>query len=120
MCEAGIRRGMASIPTASGMGYLKLLMVKDFKSWRGEQLIGPFMRFNCIIGPNGSGRRLGKGQGHLVAMRGLHSCQVGGICCPCPVFPGLFPVLVLGSLPGLFKPDEEKSRNSKCIQVCAW
>ncbi|NXC38137.1 SMC1B protein, partial [Penelope pileata] len=38
------------------MGYLKLLMVKDFKSWRGEQLIGPFMRFNCIIGPNGSGK----------------------------------------------------------------
>uniref|UniRef100_A0A8C5U6T6 Structural maintenance of chromosomes protein n=1 Tax=Malurus cyaneus samueli TaxID=2593467 RepID=A0A8C5U6T6_9PASS len=38
------------------MGYLKLLVVKDFKSWRGEQLIGPFMRFNCIIGPNGSGK----------------------------------------------------------------
>ncbi|XP_015725957.1 structural maintenance of chromosomes protein 1B [Coturnix japonica] len=47
---------MASAPTAQGMGYLKLLMVKDFKSWRGEQLIGPFMRFNCIIGPNGSGK----------------------------------------------------------------
>ncbi|NXA07462.1 SMC1B protein, partial [Sapayoa aenigma] len=39
------------------MGYLKLLMVKDFKSWRGQQVIGPFMRFNCIIGPNGSGRK---------------------------------------------------------------
>ncbi|XP_051477637.1 structural maintenance of chromosomes protein 1B [Apus apus] len=38
------------------MGYLKLLVVKDFKSWRGEQVIGPFMRFNCIIGPNGSGK----------------------------------------------------------------
>ncbi|KAM4782959.1 structural maintenance of chromosomes protein 1B isoform 1-T1 [Cyanocitta cristata] len=38
------------------MGYLKLLMVKDFKSWRGHQVIGPFMRFNCIIGPNGSGK----------------------------------------------------------------
>ncbi|NXT99255.1 SMC1B protein, partial [Buphagus erythrorhynchus] len=37
------------------MGYLKLLVVKDFKSWRGQQVIGPFMRFNCIIGPNGSG-----------------------------------------------------------------
>ncbi|XP_042745906.1 structural maintenance of chromosomes protein 1B isoform X1 [Lagopus leucura] len=47
---------MAFVPTASGMGYLKLLIVKDFKSWRGEQLIGPFMRFNCIIGPNGSGK----------------------------------------------------------------
>ncbi|NXX26229.1 SMC1B protein, partial [Nicator chloris] len=39
------------------MGYLKLLVVKDFKSWRGQQIIGPFMRFNCIIGPNGSGRK---------------------------------------------------------------
>ncbi|NWR72799.1 SMC1B protein, partial [Centropus unirufus] len=38
------------------MGYLKLLVVKDFKSWRGRQVIGPFMRFNCIIGPNGSGK----------------------------------------------------------------
>uniref|UniRef100_A0A8B9BHY9 Structural maintenance of chromosomes 1B n=1 Tax=Anser brachyrhynchus TaxID=132585 RepID=A0A8B9BHY9_9AVES len=38
------------------MGYLKLLVMKDFKSWRGEQVIGPFMRFNCIIGPNGAGK----------------------------------------------------------------
>ncbi|XP_071406167.1 structural maintenance of chromosomes protein 1B [Pithys albifrons albifrons] len=38
------------------MGYLKLLVVQDFKSWRGQQVIGPFMRFNCIIGPNGSGK----------------------------------------------------------------
>ncbi|NWR85861.1 SMC1B protein, partial [Furnarius figulus] len=38
------------------MGYLKLLVVRDFKSWRGQQVIGPFMRFNCIIGPNGSGK----------------------------------------------------------------
>uniref|UniRef100_A0A8C3Q6B9 Structural maintenance of chromosomes protein n=1 Tax=Geospiza parvula TaxID=87175 RepID=A0A8C3Q6B9_GEOPR len=38
------------------MGYLKLLVVEDFKSWRGQQVIGPFMRFNCIIGPNGSGK----------------------------------------------------------------
>ncbi|KAM9388097.1 structural maintenance of chromosomes protein 1B [Phaethornis superciliosus] len=38
------------------MGYLKVLVVKDFKSWRGEQVIGPFMRFNCVIGPNGSGK----------------------------------------------------------------
>ncbi|NWU84979.1 SMC1B protein, partial [Onychorhynchus coronatus] len=39
------------------MGYLKLLVVQDFKSWRGQQVIGPFMRFNCVIGPNGSGRK---------------------------------------------------------------
>ncbi|XP_027558306.1 structural maintenance of chromosomes protein 1B [Neopelma chrysocephalum] len=38
------------------MGYLKVLVVQDFKSWRGQQVIGPFMRFNCIIGPNGSGK----------------------------------------------------------------
>ncbi|NXF82735.1 SMC1B protein, partial [Sclerurus mexicanus] len=38
------------------MGYLKLLVVQDFKSWRGQQVIGPFMRFNCVIGPNGSGK----------------------------------------------------------------
>lgn len=44
-----------------GMGYLKLLVVKDFKSWRGQVVIGPFMRFNCIIGPNGSGN-VGGGQ----------------------------------------------------------
>ncbi|XP_066488241.1 structural maintenance of chromosomes protein 1B [Tiliqua scincoides] len=38
------------------MGYLKLLMVKDFKSWRGQQCIGPFQKFTCVIGPNGSGK----------------------------------------------------------------
>ncbi|NWU71560.1 SMC1B protein, partial [Pterocles burchelli] len=38
------------------MGYLKLLVMKDFKSWRGQQVIGPFMRFSCVIGPNGSGK----------------------------------------------------------------
>uniref|UniRef100_A0A8C3SRS2 Structural maintenance of chromosomes protein n=1 Tax=Chelydra serpentina TaxID=8475 RepID=A0A8C3SRS2_CHESE len=38
------------------MGYLKLLLLENFKSWRGQQSIGPFMRFNCIIGPNGSGK----------------------------------------------------------------
>ncbi|XP_054029887.1 structural maintenance of chromosomes protein 1B isoform X1 [Dryobates pubescens] len=38
------------------MGYLKLLVVKDFKSWRGQQVIGPFMKFTCIVGPNGSGK----------------------------------------------------------------
>ncbi|XP_037245492.1 structural maintenance of chromosomes protein 1B isoform X1 [Falco rusticolus] len=38
------------------MGYLKLLVIQNFKSWRGQQVIGPFMRFSCIIGPNGSGK----------------------------------------------------------------
>ncbi|CAL8360111.1 unnamed protein product [Lota lota] len=38
------------------MGYLKQIEVENFKSWRGKQILGPFMRFNCIIGTNGSGK----------------------------------------------------------------
>ncbi|XP_040847490.1 structural maintenance of chromosomes protein 1B isoform X2 [Ochotona curzoniae] len=38
------------------MGHLELLLVENFKSWRGRQLIGPFKRFTCVIGPNGSGK----------------------------------------------------------------
>ncbi|XP_008109591.2 structural maintenance of chromosomes protein 1B isoform X2 [Anolis carolinensis] len=38
------------------MGYLKLLVVENFKSWRGKQCIGPFKKFSCVIGPNGSGK----------------------------------------------------------------
>ncbi|XP_056138365.1 structural maintenance of chromosomes protein 1B [Lampris incognitus] len=38
------------------MGYLEQIEVENFKSWRGKQVIGPFMRFNCIIGTNGSGK----------------------------------------------------------------
>ncbi|XP_019594797.2 structural maintenance of chromosomes protein 1B isoform X1 [Rhinolophus sinicus] len=38
------------------MGHLELLVVENFKSWRGRQVIGPFRRFTCIIGPNGSGK----------------------------------------------------------------
>ncbi|KAM8778576.1 structural maintenance of chromosomes protein 1B isoform 2-T2 [Rhynchonycteris naso] len=38
------------------MGRLELLVVENFKSWRGRQIIGPFKRFTCIIGPNGSGK----------------------------------------------------------------
>ncbi|KAG8579905.1 hypothetical protein GDO81_011089 [Engystomops pustulosus] len=46
------------------MGFLHLLILEDFKSWRGRQLIGPFKRFNCIIGPNGSdGRTVQKNLG---------------------------------------------------------
>lgn len=39
------------------MGRLELLLVENFKSWRGRQVIGPFKRFTCIIGPNGSGNQ---------------------------------------------------------------
>uniref|UniRef100_A0A8C6T7A3 Structural maintenance of chromosomes 1B n=1 Tax=Neogobius melanostomus TaxID=47308 RepID=A0A8C6T7A3_9GOBI len=38
------------------MGYLKQIDVDNFKSWRGKQTIGPFLRFSCIIGTNGSGK----------------------------------------------------------------
>ncbi|PNI48496.1 SMC1B isoform 2 [Pan troglodytes] len=38
------------------MAHLELLLVENFKSWRGHQVIGPFRRFTCIIGPNGSGK----------------------------------------------------------------
>ncbi|XP_066505148.1 structural maintenance of chromosomes protein 1B [Hoplias malabaricus] len=38
------------------MSYLKQIDVENFKSWRGKQTIGPFKRFNCIIGTNGSGK----------------------------------------------------------------
>ncbi|XP_047453101.1 structural maintenance of chromosomes protein 1B [Mugil cephalus] len=38
------------------MGYLKQIDIENFKSWRGKQVIGPFMQFSCIIGTNGSGK----------------------------------------------------------------
>ncbi|KAK2501625.1 hypothetical protein MC885_012770 [Smutsia gigantea] len=38
------------------MGRLEVLLVENFKSWRGRQVIGPFKNFTCIIGPNGSGK----------------------------------------------------------------
>ncbi|XP_052495791.1 structural maintenance of chromosomes protein 1B [Budorcas taxicolor] len=38
------------------MSHLEVLLVENFKSWRGRQVIGPFKRFTCIIGPNGSGK----------------------------------------------------------------
>ncbi|XP_028935200.1 structural maintenance of chromosomes protein 1B [Ornithorhynchus anatinus] len=38
------------------MGFLHLLLVENFKSWRGRQALGPFRKFTCVIGPNGSGK----------------------------------------------------------------
>ncbi|XP_054633264.1 structural maintenance of chromosomes protein 1B isoform X2 [Dunckerocampus dactyliophorus] len=38
------------------MGILRQIEVENFKSWRGKQVIGPFIGFNCIIGTNGSGK----------------------------------------------------------------
>lgn len=37
------------------MGYLKLIEIENFKSYKGRQIIGPFHKFTAIIGPNGSG-----------------------------------------------------------------
>ncbi|OWK49654.1 Structural maintenance of chromosomes protein 1A, partial [Lonchura striata] len=37
------------------MGFLKLIEIENFKSYKGRQIIGPFRRFTAIIGPNGSG-----------------------------------------------------------------
>lgn len=39
------------------MGFLKLIEIENFKSYKGRQIIGPFQRFTAIIGPNGSGER---------------------------------------------------------------
>uniref|UniRef100_G3TRH6 Structural maintenance of chromosomes protein n=1 Tax=Loxodonta africana TaxID=9785 RepID=G3TRH6_LOXAF len=36
------------------MGFLKLIEIENFKSYKGRQIIGPFQRFTAIIGPNGS------------------------------------------------------------------
>ncbi|KAI2650085.1 Structural maintenance of chromosomes protein 1A [Labeo rohita] len=36
------------------MGYLKLIEIENFKSYKGRQIIGPFHKFTAIIGPNGS------------------------------------------------------------------
>ncbi|XP_043824281.1 structural maintenance of chromosomes protein 1B [Dromiciops gliroides] len=38
------------------MGRLDRLLVENFKSWRGRQVLGPFRGFTCIVGPNGSGK----------------------------------------------------------------
>uniref|UniRef100_K1Q630 Structural maintenance of chromosomes protein n=1 Tax=Magallana gigas TaxID=29159 RepID=K1Q630_MAGGI len=37
-------------------GYLRYIEVDNFKSYVGQQRIGPFDRFTAIIGPNGSGK----------------------------------------------------------------
>eukprot|EP01079_Euglenida_sp_SAG-EU17-18_P007700 gene7700-186_t len=38
------------------MGHIERLEVENFKSYKGEHVIGPFKRFSCIMGPNGSGK----------------------------------------------------------------
>ncbi|SPJ11036.1 structural maintenance of chromosome protein, putative [Plasmodium sp. DRC-Itaito] len=36
--------------------FIKYIIVSNFKSYEGENIIGPFSKFTCIIGPNGSGK----------------------------------------------------------------
>lgn len=39
------------------MGYLETLIVENFKSWSGRQVLGPFRPgLTCVVGPNGSGK----------------------------------------------------------------
>uniref|UniRef100_A0A8C5IPX0 RecF/RecN/SMC N-terminal domain-containing protein n=2 Tax=Passeriformes TaxID=9126 RepID=A0A8C5IPX0_JUNHY len=45
------------------MGFLKLIEIENFKSYKGRQIIGPFRRFTAIIGPNGSGESRGGSRG---------------------------------------------------------
>jgi hypothetical protein len=35
------------------MGRLRRLELENFKSYLGQQIIGPFDDFTCVIGPNG-------------------------------------------------------------------
>lgn len=42
--------------SGAAMGFLKLIEIDNFKSYKGRQIIGPFRRFTAIIGPNGSGK----------------------------------------------------------------
>ena len=47
--------GDSSEQGAMQAGRLVQIEVKDFKSYRGHQVIGPFYNFTAIVGPNGSG-----------------------------------------------------------------
>lgn len=38
------------------MGKLIRIEVENFKSYKGQQIIGPFHQFTSVIGPNGSGK----------------------------------------------------------------
>ena len=38
------------------MGKLEKLILENFKSYAGKQVIGPFDNFSCVIGPNGAGK----------------------------------------------------------------
>lgn len=62
------------------MGFLKLIEIENFKSYKGRQIIGPFQRFTAIIGPNGSGER-NSAAAFLTAEPGL-ACPAGSASNP--------------------------------------
>ena len=39
-------------------GRILRIEVENFKSYKGKQIIGPFVNFTCVIGPNGAGLKL--------------------------------------------------------------
>ena len=49
--------GTADVPASpSGRGSIVRLEINSFKSYRGNNVVGPFKNFSVIIGPNGSGK----------------------------------------------------------------
>jgi structural maintenance of chromosome 1 len=43
-------------PIVKTGGSIHRLEVDNFKSYKGHQVIGPFLNFTAIIGPNGAGK----------------------------------------------------------------
>ena len=60
-------RGSTGAAPTSTMGFLKLIEIENFKSYKGRQIVGPFRTFTAIIGPNGSGTGRVGGTGVLSA-----------------------------------------------------
>jgi structural maintenance of chromosome 1 len=48
-------KSITSHPEADSMGSIKRIELENFKSYKGQQTIGPFFNFTAVIGPNGSG-----------------------------------------------------------------
>jgi energy-coupling factor transporter ATP-binding protein EcfA2 len=47
---------LADDPQHEAAGRIDRLEISNFKSYKGDHLIGPFKNFTAIIGPNGSGK----------------------------------------------------------------
>lgn len=52
----GIANNMPGIDEAPHQGKIVHIECENFKSYRGHQLIGPFMDFTAVVGANGSGK----------------------------------------------------------------